>query len=179
MYKMKRCILLLIGLVTALGLSAQNPSIPMVLDIASVDTDGKETEVVNIPRDGVNHYYLHVGSMGIGNSIISVDFDPVDRLFVPLGNTLSEAILKMEELKALLKEPKGTSIEIQASFGPLFPSDFLQAVQVSRFQPLLTNYLEFTINQGEYDRIAHISRADFNALLSAVKFYGKIHPKEM
>lgn len=176
---MKRFIFLLIGMVTATGLFAQNSSIPMVLDIASVDTDGKETEVVNIPRDGVNCYYLHVGSMGIGNSIISVDVDPIDRLFVPLGNTLSEAILKMEELKALLKEPKGTSIEIQASFGPLFPSDSLQAVKVSRFQPLITNYLEFTINQGEFDRIAHISRADFNALLSGVKFYGKIHPDEM
>ena len=176
---MKRCILLLIGMITALGLFAQNTSLPMVLDIASVDTDGKETEVVNIPRDGVNRYYLHVGSMGIGNSIISIDVDPVDRLFVPLGNTLSEAIAKMEGLKALLKEPKGTTIEIEASFAPFFPSDSLQTVKVSRYQPFLTNYLEFSIEQGEYDRIAHMSRGDFNALLSGVKFYGKIHPEEM
>lgn len=176
---MKRCVFLLIGMVSALGLLAQNASLPMILDIASVENDGREIEVVNIPQDDVNHYYLHVGTMGIGNSIISVDIDPVDRLYVPLGENLTDAISKMEELQALYKQPKGTSMLVQASFGPLFPSETLQTVKVTRFQPLLTNYLEFMISQEDYDRVTHVSRANFNSLLTSVKIYGKIHPKEM
>lgn len=176
---MKKFLIILVSVVSSLGLFAQNSSLPTVLEIVSVDNNGEVTEIVNIPRDGVNIYYLHVGTMGIGNSIISINIDPVDHLFVPLGNNLTDAIAMMEELKALYKEPKGTTIEIEASFGPFFPSETLQMINVSRYQPLLTNFLAFTLEKDGVSRVAHVRKGDFNSLLSGIKLHGKIHPNEM
>lgn len=159
-------------------MSAQKSTLPAVIEIVSVEEDGNSTEIVNIPKEGVNHYYLHVGAMGFGNKAISVNLDPVDRLYVPLGSTLAEAISTMEELKTLYKEPKGTSREIQASFGPFLPKDSLKTVKVERYQPLLTNYIAFTLSYGGSERAAHLSKSEFNSLLSGLKLHKKLHPKE-
>ena len=166
--------------ICASGLFAQTNKLPAVMEIVSVEDDntGQTVEVVNIPIDGANRYYLHVGNMGIGGKIVQIELDPVYRLYIPLGNNITDAVAYMQRLKTLYKEPKGTMREIQGSFKPFFPAGELETVQVYRHQPLLTNQLQFVIERDGYMRVAYLDKSQFNSLLKGLKLYGKIHPSE-
>lgn len=177
---MKRIVTLIVALICTTGLFAQTGKLPLVYDIVSIEDEntGQTVEVVNIPVDGVNRYFLHVGSMGIGGRVVQIDLDPVYRLYIPLGNNITEAVAAMEELKTLYKKPKGTMREIQGSFKPFFPSEELETVQVYRYQPLMTNMLQFVIERDGYERVAYLSKFEFSSLLRNLKIYGKLHPSE-
>ena len=170
---MKRITILFAALLCTAGLFAQSSKLPVVKDIVVIENEntGQAVSVVNIPLDGVNRYFLHVGNMGIG--------DPVYRLYIPLGNNITDAVAAMEELKTLYKEPKGTMREIQGSFKPFFPTEETETVQVYRHQPLLTNQLQFVIERDGYQRVAYLAKSDFNSLLRGLKFHGKLYPSEL
>jgi len=178
---MKRITILFAALLCTAGLFAQSSKLPVVKDIVVIENEntGQAVSVVNIPLDGVNRYFLHVGNMGIGDKIVQVEVDPVYRLYIPLGNNITDAVAKMEELKTLYKEPKGTMREIQGSFKPFFPTEETETVQVYRHQPLLTNQLQFVIERDGYQRVAYLAKSDFNSLLRGLKFHGKLYPSEL
>lgn len=175
---MKKFAAILAFAVISFGLSAQMSSFPAVYELATLELEnGDIYEVVRIPKDSVNHYFLHLGSMAIGGRVIAFDVDPVNRLYIPLGTTLKDAIARMEELKALLKQPKGTTMDIQASFGPFFPKEKMQTVHVTT-RKLLGTSLEFVIDKDGYKRVSSISKSDFSGLLLTTKLYSKTHKKE-
>lgn len=178
---MKRIATVFAALVCTVGLFAQNSKLPLIKEIVSVrnDNSSQTVDVVNIPVDDVNHYWLHVGNMGIGDKIVQVELDPVYRLYIPLGDNLTDAINTMEELKTLYNEPKGTMREIQGSFKPFIPGEELETVQVYKHQPLLSNQLQFVIERDGYSRVAYLAKSDFNTLLRGLKFHGKLYPSEL
>ena len=59
-----------------------------------------ETEVGGVPNvelmvfkmQDAGTYWLSVGHLGIGGDLVQLRFDPVYELFIPLGNSLDEAI---------------------------------------------------------------------------------------
>ncbi|MBQ9310654.1 MAG: hypothetical protein IJ222_07320 [Bacteroidales bacterium] len=165
------------ALLCTIGLFAQTSKLPNVKELVSVENEntGETVEVVNIPVDGVNRYFLHVGNMGIGDKVIQVNLDPVYRLYIPLGNNLADAVAAMEELKTLYKEPKGTMREVQGSFKPFFPTEETETVRVYRHQPLLANQLQFVIERDGYERVAYLSKSEFGSLLRGLKLNGKLH----
>lgn len=177
---MKRIATLILALICATGLFAQTSKLPTIKEIISVENENtsETVQIVNIPVDGTNHYWLHVGNMGIGNKTVQIDLDPVYQLYIPLGDNITDAVAYMEELKTLFKEPKGTMREIQGSFKPFFPGEELETIRVYRHQPLLTNQLQFVIERDGYERVAYLSKSDFGTLLRGLKFYGKLHPSE-
>ena len=158
---MKRIASLIVAVICTTGLFAQTNKIPTIKEIVSIENENttQAVQIVNIPVDGINHYWLHVGSMGIGNKVIQVELDPFDQ--------------------TLFKEPKGTMREIQGSFKPFFPGENLETIQVYKHKPLLTNQLQFVIERDGYERVAYLSKSDFNALLKGLKFHGKLNPSEM
>lgn len=178
---MRRIATLFAALLCTAGIFAQTSKLPVVKDIVVVENEntGQAVSVVNIPLDGVNRYFLHVGNMGIGDKIVQIELDPVYRLFIPLGNNITDAVAVMEELKTLYKEPKGTMREIQGSFGPIFPTEETETVQVYRHQPLLANQLQFVIERDGYSRVAYLAKSDYNSLLRGLKMYGKMHKSEL
>ena len=178
---MKRFTTFIVALLCTSGLFAQTSEIPIVKEIVSITNDntGQTVDVVNIPIDGVNRYFLHVGNMGIGDKVVQIELDPVYRLYIPLGNNITDAVAAMEDLKTLYKEPKGTMREIQGCFQPFFPTEETETVQVYKFKLLLENKLQFVIERDGYSRVAYLAKSDFNALLSGLKFHGKLHPSEM
>lgn len=178
---MKKIVSIIVALLCTTGLFAQISKIPVILDIVSIENEntGQTKEVVNIPVDGVNHYYLFVGKMGIGDRILQLDVDPINQLYIPLGNNITEAVAFMEKLKTLYKEPKGTMREIQGCLKPFFPGEEFETVKVYRHQPFLTNQLQFVIERSEYERVNYIDKSEFNSLLSGLKFHGKLNPSEM
>ena len=178
---MKRAVILAVAILCAASLCAQQKSkLPTVLELVTIENEntGETVEVVNIPLDGVNRYYLDLGNMGIGNKVVQVNLDPVYRLYIPLGNNLTEAVKAMEELKPLFKEPKGKVREIQGSFKPFFPGEELETIQVFKYKLLFENKLQFVIERDGYERVAYLAKSEFDSLLRGVKFYGKIHPSE-
>lgn len=175
---MKKAIILFVALFCAAGLLAQTSKLPTVIDIVSVEDEntGDTVEIVNIPVEGVNYYWLHLGEMGIGNRTVQINLDPFYQLYIPLGENITGAVATMEEIKTLFKEPNGTTREIQGSFKPFFPGENLETVKAIKYKPLLTNQIQFVIERDGYLRVTYISKSDFNSLLRGLKLHGKLHP---
>ena len=86
---MKRLVTLVMLFFLTLGASAQQSKIPTILEIAEIEeNDETVLSVFNMPNDEGNHYYLSVGTLGIGDEIFQIQFDPLFNLFIPLGSTL-------------------------------------------------------------------------------------------
>ena len=179
---MKKTIVTLLLAVVCATSFAQLSKLPQRLSLVEISSDiagNKERlEVFNMPQDDVNSYYLSVGHLGIGDEVVQIMFDPICELFIPLGGTVAEALETFQQLQGLFKEPEGTCMEIQGCLSVAFPGDELETVSVTFRKPLLSRMLEFSLRRGDYIRATHIQRSDFNSLVSGVRLYGKIHPKE-
>ena len=186
---MKKCFLILSLLVWSLAAVAQISKLPQRLELVTVDLEvgdqgsflstEENLEVFNMPVDGVNHYYLSVGHLGVGDDIIQFNIDPIFELFIPLGDTVAEALENLKGMQALFKGPKDESIEIEGCLAAAFPNDNLEKVTVTYQKVLLTKMLAFSVQRGEYIRATHIPKSQFNSLVTSLKFYKKIHPKEL
>ena len=65
------------------------------MELATVESEAggvTHTELMVFKMQDAGTYWLSVGNLGIGGEIIQLDFDPVFELFIPLGNTLEEAL---------------------------------------------------------------------------------------
>ena len=186
---MKRFFLILAFFAWTFTAVAQETKIPQRLEIVTIDLNpddddailsvDEQIEVFCIPEDGVNHYFLSVGHLGIGDEIVQVNFNPLFELFIPLGDTLAEAQESLQELQALYKGPRGKTFETEGCLSVGFPNDKLEPVTVTYRKVLLSNLLEFSVKRGDYVRATHINKSQFNALVSGVKFYRKLHPNEL
>lgn len=165
---------------------AQNASIlrPRI-EIAETETEIAEAietslEVFYMDDESPRMYYLSLGNLGVGTDIVQLNFDPVFELFVPLGGTLEEAIAKMEEIKDFYNQPRLSTTELTGCFALAYPNDEAVTITVTRRQLAFTKLLEFSLPTGSEGivRATHISRSDFNSLLSSLKFYKKLHPNE-
>ena len=184
---MKKLFLLISLLVWSAAAIAQG--IPQRLELVTVDLElGDEDsllsteenlEVFNMPIDGVNHYYLSVGHLGLGDDIIQFNIDPLFELFIPIGDTVAEAMDYLLELQTLYKGPKGNSKEIEGCLALAFPNENLEKVTVTYQKVVVTNLLEFRVDREGYVRATHIPRSQFNALIRSLKIYRKLHPKEL
>lgn len=169
---------------TALFLSgaafAQDSVIPQRLELVQVGEDDDEVslEVFNMPKDGQNQYYLSVGHLGIGDEVLQINFDPLFELFIPLGNTLDEAMQKLELLKETCKADAGTTIEMDGCLALGVPNENLETVTVTSRRFLFSKLLAFSVERDGWIRASHVSRSSLNSIVASLKLYRKIHPNE-
>ena len=177
---MKKFLCVISLIVAGLTLAAKDLKIPQRLELTTIEAnDDKVTlEVFNMPKDGQNHYYLSVGTLGIGDDVIQFQFDPLFELFLPLGDTLDESMETLKDLQSLFKSPVGTSKEMMGCLAPAIPNDKIETVKITYRKLLLSKMLEFAIEREGYIRATHISKTDFGSLILSMKMYRKIHPKE-
>ncbi len=182
---MKKFILMAIVAMLFAGttLSAQTSNIPQRNEIVQVEIDPNSIpseflEVFDAPIDGVHHYYLSVGHLGMGDEVVQILFDPVFELFIPLGDNVTEALETLQTMRALFKEKQGASIEVQGCLAFGFPTDKLETVKVTYRKVLLSKMLEFSVERESYIRATYIAKSDFGSAVSGVKTYHKIHPKQ-
>lgn len=177
---MKKILLIIPLIIWSATSVAQVSRFPQRLELTQIEiNDGELTlEVFNMPSEGQAHYYLSVGRLGLGDEVIQVNIDPVSELFIPLGDTLSDAMDKLKELQAMYKTSPGTSTEVTGCVAVGFPNDKLEPVKVTYRKVLLSNMLEFSVERQGYIRSAHVSKSDFGSLVTSMKMYRKIHPKE-
>ena len=188
-------LVILITLACDITLSAQKSQIPQRNEIVTIETEndlgnissvlellvgGEDIrEIFDVPsEDGFHHYYLSVGHLGFGDETVQLMFDPAFELFIPLGDTLDEALISLDKLQDLFKQPKGTSMQVQGCLSLGTPGDKLETVTVTYRKPLLSKMLEFTVQRDGYIRSSHVQKGDFSSLIGGVKFYRKLHPKE-
>ena len=186
---MKKYILILSLLALSLAALAQETKLPQRLELVTVDLQvgdddsflsaEENLEVFNMPVEGVNHYYLSVGHLGIGDDIIQFDIDPIFELFIPIGDTVADALAFLQELQSLYKGPNGVSMEIEGCLAAAFPNDEFEKVTVTYQKVLLTNLLAFSVQRKSLIRATHIPKSQFNSLVSSLKIYRKLHPKEL
>ena len=95
---MKRLVTLVMLFFLTLGASAQQSKIPTILEIAEIEeNDETVLSVFNMPNDEGNHYYLSVGTLGIGDEIFQIQFDPLSIFSYRLG-ALSTRLLRLFRL---------------------------------------------------------------------------------
>lgn len=181
----KTLAVLLLAVVPVLTYAQDLKKLSQRLEIAQVtagDEDSASSETIEVFKmrgdDGVNRYYLSVGHLGFGDEIVQVQIDPLFELFIPLGDTLAEALDKLKELQALYKRPRGSSIEVSGSLAFGVPSEKFEPVKVTYRKLLLSRMLDFSVEREGYIRSAYVRKTDFGSLVNSVKFYRKLHPKE-
>ncbi len=176
---MKKIICFFLALTLTAGAFAQNTKMPLIYDIVSVSDDSDTTlDFFSMVKDGQRQYYLCVGTLGIGDEVVQLIFDPIFKLFVPLGATLDEAMVTLEKFQALYKEPNGTSIEAEGSLSAIWPDQKVEPIKITKRKPLLSNMLEFSLEREGYLRATHIRKSDFGNLMMNARFYRSIHPNE-
>ncbi len=175
---MKKFFIILSSLLLSASLFAQTWTLPAVREIATIEKqDGSLYHLVNIPSGDENRYYVDFGKMSMGDNIFSITVNPVENLYIFLGNNLTDAIAKLQEIKDLCSMEKGESTEILGSYS-LLPSEDLEEITVTRYQYSLGKKLQFSIQKDDYMVVTYVSRGDISSLLSQLKFHKKLHPKE-
>lgn len=177
---MKRILIAMIALACSLAASAQVSKMPQRVEIIQIENEGDATfvELFNSPKDGQNHYFLSVGRLGIGGKVVQINIDPLSELFIPLGDTLEEAMESLKDLQALFKTSPGTSREISGCVAIGFPKEDLEPVTVTYRKELLNKLLEFSVTRGEYIRSAQVAKSDLGSLVTSLKLHRKLHPKQ-
>ena len=167
---MKRIVCMAAFFLWALAAVAQQSKIPVIIDIASVEENDTEVlSVFNMPSDGSDHYYLCVGSLGAGDDVVQLLFDPVSQLFLPLGDSREDAVEKLTELKALFDEPLGASLEWQGSLSVGFPSEKTEAVKIMLKRPIFIKKLQLSVERNGYIRATYLTKSNIGAILTLVK----------
>ncbi|MBQ5402100.1 MAG: hypothetical protein IIU16_04190 [Bacteroidales bacterium] len=159
---------------------ADAQSIPARLEISQIEAnDGQvQLEAFQFIKDGEKSYWLSVGHLGVGDEIVQVQFDPLFELFIPLGDTLEEAIGTMEKMKEYYDKSSDNSFEVEGCLAVGFPTKDLQTVTIVPRRVFLTRNLIFKLEYDGYERNTYVPRSNFVSILSGLKFYQKLHPNE-
>ncbi len=180
---MKRFLLILaVAVMTASTLSAQVlQKASQRLELATVETEigGYETAQLEVFKmNDAGTYWLSVGHLGIGSDLVQLKFDPVFELFIPLGNSLEEALSMMKELQAFYKEPRLSTMEVQGCLAAMYPGEDFEPVTITSRRLLGTKILSFSVQREDFVRATYISKSDFGSLVFSLKAYKTLHPKE-
>ena len=183
---MKKIITVAVALLATLGVFGQKPSLMRPrMELVNVETEtngtvNTELEVFYMDDESPRVYYMSVGNLGIGGDIVQLELNPVYELFIPLGNTLEEAIAKMEEIKDFYKQPRHSTMELPGIYAVGYPGGNVRTVKLTRRQMLSSKLVEFSIPvEGDESLVwaTYIGRNDFGGLLTSLKVYKKLHPK--
>lgn len=184
---MKKFVIALALVCVTIGAFAQKKVVRPRMEIVQSEEEAinglvsTSLEVFYMGDEDPRTYYLSVGHLGIGGDIVQIEVNPLFELFIPLGNTLEEAIAKMEEIKAFFKQPKLSTMELTGSYALAYPTDELVTITLTRRQAIASKLVEFSIPAPGSDTVVqatYVSKGEFGGLTSSLKFYKKLHPKE-
>ena len=118
------------------------------LEIVTVETEqgsiaSTELEVFQMKDDG--SYWLSVGNLGVGTDLLQIQFDPVFELFIPLGNTLEEALEKLKDLQSLYKKPRLFTTVVDGCLAAMYPNGDMEPVTVTSRRFVATKLLSFSV----------------------------------
>ena len=177
--KKLKFMLMALALMLPLGLFAQQKNLPLIDEIADVE-DSNGNNVIGVfahNKDGKTMLYLNVCNLGIGDDVVQLLFDPVFKLYIPLGETFTEAMETLTEMQKLFKAAPGTVTEYTGNFAPLAPTEKLETVKVTSRKLLVSRNLEFSLEREGYIRATSVSKSDFGNLMRNLKLNKKLYTK--
>ena len=151
------------------------------MEIATVETDEDDfiTSSYSVFRmQDSGRIWLSVGHLGIGSDLIQLQFDPVYELFIPLGDTLEEAVKTLQELQAFSKEPRLSTKEVQGCLAAITPNDELEPVTLTSRRLLTSKIVSFSVMRDDLVRATYLTKSDLGSLVFSTKAYRKLHPTE-
>ena len=178
---MKRFLTILAFLAIGIAAFAQGSLRKQARTVSEVEIDdGAVTlSVFDMPDGDVHQYYLCVGQLGIGDDVVQFNIDPVSQLYIPLGGTLAEAQAKLEEIRGVANMTVGDGMETVGVLAVGNPSTGVEeTVYLTARRIVLQKHVEFTVKRNGYIRSTVIGRNHLGSLLTGIKFYRKIHPKQ-
>ena len=166
------------ALVSAQGLKKLSQRTELVtVEVEVNEAFTTSLEVFRMKDDG--SYWLSLGHLGIGSEVLQLQFDPVHELFIPLGKTLDEAIESLKGMQEYYNQPRLSTAEIQGCLTALYPlAEKLEPVTVTSRKMLAKKLLSFSVTRDDLVRSTYIGKSDFGSLVTSLKLYKKIHPKE-
>ncbi|MBO7070858.1 MAG: hypothetical protein J6W09_06155 [Bacteroidales bacterium] len=178
---MKRIILtLMLACISVFAFAQKSSLLRPRMEIAEITKEEKtRLEIFYMNDESPRMYYLSLGNLGVGSDYVQLEIDPATELFLPLGGTVDEAIDRMEQLISLYKMDNMESTEVDGYFSLLYPTGDLMPVKVTYTKLLLSNVLAFSIPTEIQDvvRATYVHRSDMRSILSSLKFYKKLYPK--
>ncbi|MBR1707176.1 MAG: hypothetical protein IJ721_10400 [Bacteroidales bacterium] len=100
-------------------------------------------------------------------------------MFIKIGDSLDEAIETLQQYLSQVKAKPGTVTEVPGYLSFVVPDDEpTETITVTTRKPLLSRYLEFSIQCDGYVRATDIHKRDLRNIIFSLKTYRKIHPKE-
>lgn len=158
----------------------QKKGFPVIVDLVQLEDENENMilEIFNMPSDSLNRYYLDVGMLGFGDEIVQLYFDPAHALYLPLGNTLEQAQNVLNEMKGLFSTEPGTYMFKDGCLAFGFPSSKLEPVKITYHKELLGKSLEFSVEREGYIRATYVSKSNLGSILTSLKLYRKMHPRE-
>lgn len=181
---MKKLVLAAVLAVITVVASAQGSKVlrPRVeiAEVSAEDDTKVEMEVFYMNDENPRTYWLSLGHLGIGSDIVQMDIDPVYELFIPLGHTLDEAIVTLEQMKEFYKMEDLETTSVEGCFEIMYPTDETVTVTVTFRKYLLSKLLEFSLpTAGDgVVRATYVGKSKFRSIVNGVKFYKKLHPSE-
>ena len=153
--------------------------LPARYDIITINSDSNnEKGIYDMPNNASGRYVLSLGHMGFGDEDVQINLDPISELFIPLGNTVDEALAKLLEIQEMYKSEPESVFETTGCLGIGVPNGDLQKIKIRFRKIFLTRQLEFILVQNDATRATFIQRSDFNSLVSGFKFHKKLHPND-
>lgn len=176
---MRKILFAVLALVLPWGLHAQQGKLPLIDEIAQVEDEAGNIvlEVFAHNKDGKTQFYLDVGNLGIGDEVVQVMFDPLFKLYIPLGETFTEAMEQLKEMQKLFKADPGTVSDYTGNFAAAAPTERLEAVRVTTGKTIFGRRLDFALEREGYIRGTSVSKSDFGSLMFTMKLNRKMYTK--
>ena len=172
---MKRILCLLVVLAFTSNAFAQ---LRQRLELAEVTSEENNVELEVFKMQDNGQYYLSVGHLGIGDDVIQLQIDPLFELFIPLGESASEALENLKKIQSYYKFAPDRYTETEGCLCMSYPDDNFEPVRVTYKKLIVSRVLEFSIRRPSGMRATFIPRSSFNSLVGSFKFYCKLHPSE-
>ena len=172
---------LLLAVAPVVSSAQENPLLKQTVEIVELDVNESNLHfsIFDMPEGDAHNYYLDLGTLGIGDAFVQLHLDPLSHLFIFLGNTLAEAQVAMDDLKAFAKQPHATIREMMGTLSVGNPlTGTPEPLYLTVRKGLLSSNVEFSIHRESAVRSTWIAKSDIGSLASSLKIYRKLHKKQ-
>ena len=172
---------LLLAVAPVFSFAQENPLLKPTYEIVELDVNDSDVHysIFDMPEGDVHNYFLNLGTLGIGDAFVQLHLDPLSHLFVFLGNTLAEAQVAMDDLKAFAKQPHGTTREMVGTLSVGNPlTGTPEPLYLTVRKGLVSRNVEFSIHRESAVRSTWVAKSDLGSLATSLKIYRKLHKKQ-
>ena len=159
----------------------ENPLLKPVYEIVEIDVSDSDVHltVFDMPEGDDHNYFLDLGTLGIGDAFLQLHLDPLSHLFIFLGNTLADAQVTLDDLKAFAKQPHGTTREMVGTLSVGNPlTGTPEPLYLTVRKGLFSRNVEFCIHRNSAVRSTWVAKSDLGSVATSLKIYRKLHKKQ-